>query len=383
MITAPSQLTNAALLDTVKRLAQCERSATSTLVAHLAEVERRGIFHAEGCSSRFSYCTEILKLSEHASFLRLRAARAVRVKPEILSDLQSGTLNLSSVALLEPYLSLPGASELVAAARNHSKREVERLIRARDPEPEIVASVRRLPEKRSLAEKHATTPSADVTKANHNETASVGTVSLPGLPGTPGLSGPALTALPARPQRPVQSLAPIAAERYRVQFTASREFHDQLRRMQDLLRHRVPSGDLEQVFALALAALAEKIEKRKFAATDRPVAAAAGAVRPAAGGAAVPASNRTIPATVKRAVLARDGEQCAFVSASGHRCTSRAFLEFHHVVPYARGGEGTVENIALRCRAHNQYQARLDFGPFIVRESWTPWGELARERYEA
>jgi hypothetical protein len=44
--------------------------------------------------------------------------------------------------------------------------------------------------------------------------------------------------------------------------------------------------------------------------------------------------------------------------------------------PFACGGEATIENIALRCRAHNQYQARLDFGPFIVRESWTPWGEV-------
>jgi hypothetical protein len=350
-----SQLTNAALLDTVKRLAQCERSATSTLVAHLAEVERRGIFHAEGCSSMFSYCTEILKLSEHASFLRLRAARAVRVRPEILSDLESGTLNLSSVALLEPYLSLPGAGELVAAARNQSKHEVERLIRARDPEPEVAASVRRVPD--------------------------------PTLPaGPPRPVPPTRPTRPTWPTRPVQSLAPIAAERYRVQFTASRAFHDLLRRMQDLLRHRVPSGDLEQVFALALAALAEKIEKRKFAATDRPAAAAAGAVPPATAGAARPAAPgptgaRTIPATVRRAVVARDGEQCAFVSASGKRCTSRAFLEFHHVVPFARGGEATVENITLRCRAHNQYQARLDFGPFIVRESWTPWGVLERERH--
>jgi hypothetical protein len=131
MMTSPSQLTNDALLHAVKRLARCERAATSTLVAHLAEVERRGIFYAEGCSSMFAYCTEILQISEHASYLRLRAARAVRIFPKILEDLQSAALNLSTVALLEPYLALPGAGELLEASRHRSKHEVEHLIRFR------------------------------------------------------------------------------------------------------------------------------------------------------------------------------------------------------------------------------------------------------------
>ena len=39
------------------------------------------------------------------------------------------------------------------------------------------------------------------------------------------------------------------------------------------------------------------------------------------------------------------------------------FLEFHHIVPYALGGKATLENISLRCRRHNQYEAELVFGP--------------------
>jgi len=52
------------------------------------------------------------------------------------------------------------------------------------------------------------------------------------------------------------------------------------------------------------------------------------------------------------------------------------WLEFHHVVPYARGGQATVENITLRCRAHNQYEAILDFAPRdfpIIREVEPGW----------
>jgi hypothetical protein len=53
--------------------------------------------------------------------------------------------------------------------------------------------------------------------------------------------------------------------------------------------------------------------------------------------------------------------QCAFVGAVG-RCTERGFLEYHHRVPYADGGTTTLDNLELRCRAHNAYEAQRWFG---------------------
>jgi hypothetical protein len=58
------------------------------------------------------------------------------------------------------------------------------------------------------------------------------------------------------------------------------------------------------------------------------------------------------------------------VSADGRRCEERGFLELHHTVPYAAGGEATVDTIELRCRAHNLDEVELDFGPaFRLRRS--------------
>ena len=59
----------------------------------------------------------------------------------------------------------------------------------------------------------------------------------------------------------------------------------------------------------------------------------------------------------------RDRGQCAFVSATGRRCSERNFLEIHHIQPYALEGPATVGNLSLRCRRHNQYEAELIFGP--------------------
>lgn len=65
---------------------------------------------------------------------------------------------------------------------------------------------------------------------------------------------------------------------------------------------------------------------------------------------------------VKREVRRRDGNQCTFVDAAGKRCESRHFLEEDHILPKAMGGGYTVENIRLRCRAHNQRHAIDSYG---------------------
>jgi hypothetical protein len=73
--------------------------------------------------------------------------------------------------------------------------------------------------------------------------------------------------------------------------------------------------------------------------------------------------SRHIPAAVRWAVSDRDRKRCAFLGSGGRRCDARRFLEFHHLKPFAVGGKATVDNIQLRCRAHNRHEADLFYGP--------------------
>jgi hypothetical protein len=117
------------------------------------------------------------------------------------------------------------------------------------------------------------------------------------------------------------------------------------------MRREIPNGDPAEIVARALAVLRQAVEKKRFAASDRPRAA-----RPTS-----PAS-RNIPADVERAVWHRDQGQCSF-EGPHHRCEERSYLEYHHLTPWIVGGEPSVENIALRCRAHNEYESRVYFAP--------------------
>jgi hypothetical protein len=57
---------------------------------------------------------------------------------------------------------------------------------------------------------------------------------------------------------------------------------------------------------------------------------------------------RTIPAHIRRALIARDGH-CQYPS-----CERWRFVDGHHIVPWALGGETCLENLVLLCRHHHR-----------------------------
>jgi len=137
---------------------------------------------------------------------------------------------------------------------------------------------------------------------------------------------------------------PLADGCCRLEVTLSADAYRDLRRLQELMRHAVPNGDASEFVCRGLSLLREQVERRKLADVRRPR------------GTLQSSHTRYVPAAVRRAVWKRDGAQCAFVGATG-RCVERSFLELHHVVPFAKGGETTIENLQVRCRAHNQFEA--------------------------
>ena len=339
-----ADLSDDELLVEVVRLAASERAATVELTAALAEVDARRLYLGQGCSSLFVYCTSILHLSEHAAYGRIEAARAARRFPVLLELLARGELTLTSLYLVAPQLSQENHLEVLARVRHRSKREVQEVIASLRPRPDVPTTVRRVPEIGPVAKCPASSPGA----ASHPFAATPGS----------GPTVPSLTpAVGKVPQAAGASVRPLAPERYKLQVTISAATRAKLERAKDLLRHSLPSGDLAVVLDRALELLVADLERRKAAEVKRPRK-----------GTSLHSDSRHIPAEVRRAVWKRDGGRCAFAGAQ-RRCNETAFLEFHHLTPFAAGGEATTGNIELRCRAHNQHEAELFFGePFLLRE---------------
>ena len=149
-----AQLSDRELLAEITIAAASERAATARLIALLAQLDARRLYLGAGCSSLFTYCTQVLHLSEHAAYGRIEAARAARRFPVILDLLSDGSVTLTAVTLLAPHLTADNHLEVPSQARHKSKRDVEHLVARLRPQPSVPATVRKLPVPKALQDAH-------------------------------------------------------------------------------------------------------------------------------------------------------------------------------------------------------------------------------------
>jgi hypothetical protein len=389
------------LFATVQHLTARANVALAALLAHLGEVERRGVHRLRACASLYTYCIYELRMSEDAAYRRSKAARLVREYPELGDAIAKGELHLTGVLMIGPHLGGERHAEILRRARFRSKRELLRLLAEIDPKPDVPA----------LVEPIGPAPAGHATHVAFVEALAAPVRELPpgrrpedwiaegdddaAAPSDDTRAGSASAAEPADEAEQQREL------RYRVQFTASQEFVDLLEEASELIGHETPRATLPEIQVRALRALVQELRVRKRAASRKnpaPVPAEAFGPAPArplhvgqdisparslhvqqdtaparplhvgqtAPEAAPAASTRRgarhVPASVRRAVFDRDGARCSYRNDRGARCRETIGLEVHHRHAHALGGPATLDNLELRCRAHNTLAAEQDFG---------------------
>jgi hypothetical protein len=329
------------VLERVEVLVARSNQLTAELLAHLAEVERRGLHLREACGSLFAFCVERLHMSEAAAGKRITAARVARRFPIVLGMVARGEIHLTGVNLLAAHLSEENHAELLERARHRSKREIEKLMAEIAPRADAKSRVVALPRRLMARVAEERAPERVDGEERAPERAD-GDERAPERAETVG-RGPAAV------------VEPLAPRRYQIRVTVGEEAHSALVQLQDLLSHQLPDRDPAAIIELSLELLLERTLARKAAVTGRPRERKAPARR-----------TRHIPAAGRREVWKRDGGRCAYVDAKGRRCSSTRFLEYHHLHNWARGADHEPDEIELRCRAHNQYQAVLDYGDELI-----------------
>jgi 5-methylcytosine-specific restriction endonuclease McrA len=390
-----AKLSERELLDHFAGLVACDRRTTAELLVAIAEIDERKLWAAHACSSMFTFCMERFHMSEQVTVKRIWAARTARRFPVILGMVARGELHLGAVHLLAKHLTTENHERVLERARHKSCRNVERLVAELAPREDVPSRIRALPGARAtcrgadgpvFAESEVATP-ADRPSTSHaaepmldqptldqpmldqatrdQPTRDRPTLDQPTLdrpdcmddPRPSGTSGSRATA------KPIVALSP---RRYKIEITVDEATHDKLRSLQDLLARSSTGRDPAAIISRAIDALLVRTLARKAACTDRPRSRKPSST-PAHDVAASHRGHRGqrsrgLPAAVRREVWRRDSGRCCYVDVGGRRCRETNNIEFHHKTPFALGGLPTTENIELRCRAHNQFQADLDFG---------------------
>lgn len=281
------------------------------LVLHLmAEFDRRRLYAKENKSSLFEYCTTVLKFSAGSTQRRIDTMRAMKLIPEIEQKLVTGELNLSSVSQAQKLFrheakvgksyNIDERKVVLQMLENKSSRECERQIAAISPSS-VVKEKRRI-----------------LSCDDNGETKTEMKVVVDG--------------------QLVKKLDKIKA----------------------LLSHKNPRmTDRELLEEMADVVLAKLDPQQKALRAVKRVTKKNENSHPTSDvdPRRKQSKSRYIPAHVKHQVWIRDQGQCSHPG-----CSSDWFLEYGHIHSYSLGGEATVDNIRLLCRAHNQREAIDQFG---------------------
>ena len=329
-----------------------EQGDTADMLAYLAEIDRRKLYLEHAYPSMFAFCTQRFRMSEAIAAKRIRAGRAAGRFPRIFGMIRRGELHLSGVHQLAGHLTEGNHAAVLRRAKGRSMREIDVLIAEIAPKPDAVSMIRALPGQRADRAGDTIQQEASlVGSATGLDGALPSKQALEDASNAQGFASRNGNAEAAG--RRARNLAtPLSPGRYKLQVTIGQEARDKLAELQNLLSHQIPDGDPAAVVERALDVLLAETKKKREALADKPRAA-----RKKHGG-----RTRAIPAHVRREVFKRDEGRCAFVDGQGRRCESAWQLEFHHCVPYGRDGPHTTDNIELRCRAHNQWEAELEYG---------------------
>jgi hypothetical protein len=133
------------LLRDFSALVDQDRRDTATLLAYIAEIDRRKLYLEHAFPSMFAFCVKRFHMSEAIAAKRIRAGRAAGAFSCIFGMIERGELHLSGVHQLAAHLTEENHEEILQRAKHRSMRKIEKLIAEISPKPDVPASVRALP----------------------------------------------------------------------------------------------------------------------------------------------------------------------------------------------------------------------------------------------
>jgi 5-methylcytosine-specific restriction endonuclease McrA len=319
-------LSNEQLISETAKMITVQNQCVARQIVLIVEIDSRRLHWRAGYSNLAHFLVATFSLSEDQSYKRIRVARAAQYFPQLLEPLRRGETTLTNLALAAPRLTQANCETVLENIKGRSKRETQDFL------AKVTADGRLVEE---------TDPSVEL-----------------------------------KIRVPVQLM-------------------DKLQRAREVMASRGQHPKTVEVIEAALEALLDRNDPlRKAERTARrreKNSGKASCVDPKAATASVgvaAANNRRrrpLPAALRHEVWLRDSGQCTYEADDGHRCTERAMLEVDHIVPVCRGGDNSLSNLRLRCRAHNQYAAEISLGSAFMamkRGDHRPVYEIKREPVE-
>jgi hypothetical protein len=110
-----------------------ERRLTGLIIENLQKISDSKLFVEMGFASLFQYCTQALGYSEASAYRRIEAVKVMRAVPEVKGKLNSGALNLTTIAVAQNFFknnktTVEEKRRAIEKIEGCSKREAEKAL---------------------------------------------------------------------------------------------------------------------------------------------------------------------------------------------------------------------------------------------------------------
>ncbi len=331
---APNSLSDLELLNLIKEKSRQERNLTLEVINLIREVEKRRLYLKLNFGSLFEYVTKELGFEESAANRRISASRLIREFPESEEEIRDGSLTLSNIVQAQVFIRREEKLKSKSLPREEKKKVMD-LVKNKSARNAKITLLQVFPEQVVLNE----------------------------------------------------FMRQVTAEYVEVKVILNEKVISKLNKLRGLLSHKHPNMSYSELIeeltnmAIKKLDLEEKGSRRNATLTakelDPTIKESESNVNkiknttPPLSAVEQPnkQNSRYIPSEVKRAVWKRDKSQCVFKESQNHeQCGSRFQLEYHHEIPFAKGGRPLAENIKLYCKRHNIHRAITDFGKERIQE---------------
>jgi hypothetical protein len=294
-LPATRQLHNEAVAIS-KKYRKCE----AELLDVLMRVEHRKIYLEFELTSLHEYCVEMLGLSPHVANDFINVARKSFEVPELAEAIFSGRATISKARKICPVLTSKNSKEWIDLVIHCSCRVVEKAVASANPRAAIKESL-----------KYVSSDILELKLAVSEEWADLLTQTKDRL---------------SQSKRRVVS----TEEALFILMSKAHEKDDPVQRAERSKTRKAK----KQKIALKLP---EDFETHETQVKN-----------------AQPERSRSRPAAVQHEVTLRDQGQCIHVYSNGARCRHKRWIDQHHIIPFARGGQHTADNLETLCSAHHR-----------------------------
>ncbi len=277
-------------------LVKNERLTTVEILKLINLAEERKLHLSMAYGSLLDWLVKEHKYSEAAAYRRINAARLLKSVPEVSNKIEEGSVNLSTLAKAQTYI-----------------RTQEKVSGKKVSEGEKAETINKIENKSILGAEQALIAQFPNTASEINQ----------------------------------DRLTVVDENTQRLSVNLPNEVVEELKRVAELLSHKMPNAKFGEIIGCAL---------KYYIKKEDPL------VKEQKNSAAV-ARGANVSKGVKHVVIKKAEGCCEFVDErTGRRCGARYQMETDHRIPKAHGGSNRIENLRGLCKKHNLYMSEKILG---------------------